>query len=175
MVRHGHVHVSVSRCGCNFGLLCMDQIIATFGIDWKILIVQIVNFSVLFAALSYLLYKPLLRLIEQRRTQIIESIANAERAENALKDADAKKIEIVTKASLEADGMLTAARDAAKAKEAAILTEARQRYERILAEGVLKSDELKREALEESREELARLIVLGIEKTLMKRSEQETA
>lgn len=153
----------------------MDQIIATFGIDWKILIVQIVNFSVLFAVLSYLLYKPLMRLIEQRRTQIIESIANAERAENALKDADAKKIEIVTKASIEAEGVLAAAREAAKAKEAAILSDARERYDRILAEGALKSEELKREALEESREEMARLIVLGVEKTLLEKSERATA
>jgi len=144
----------------------MEQIFGVFGVEWKMLLVQMANFGLLLAILWRFLYKPLTRLIEERRMQIIEGVANAERAETALKDAHAKKSEILTKATLEAEEVVTAARKAAKEKEAQILKEAEERHERILMEASLKGEELKREALEESREGIARLIVLGAEKTL---------
>lgn len=148
----------------------MEQILDVFGIDWRILIVQIVNFSILLGVLWYLLYGPLLRLIESRRTQIIEGVANAERAEAALRDADAKKAELITKASVEAEGILSTARTSGKQREAAIVTEAEQKAARLLAEATMKAEETQREALEKSREEIAKLIVLGVEKTLREKA-----
>lgn len=144
----------------------MDQIIATFGIDWKILLVQGLNFSVLLAALWYLLYRPITNLIESRRAQIIEGVANSERALAALKDSDAKKAEILTAAALEAESVIATARESAKKREATILAEAQEKYERALAEAMLKGEEIERAALLKSQEEIARLIVLGVEKTL---------
>jgi F-type H+-transporting ATPase subunit b len=144
----------------------MEQILDVFGIDWKILIVQVVNFTVLLALLWYLLYRPLLGLIEKRRTQIIEGVANAERAEVALKDADTKKAEIVTKASREAEGIVASARDAGKQKEAQLVREAEAKAGRIVAEANMRAEEAHREALLKSRDDIARLVVLGVEKTL---------
>jgi F-type H+-transporting ATPase subunit b len=144
----------------------MEQLISTFGIDWRILLVQIVNFSVLLGLLWYILYRPLVTLIENRRAQIIKGVADAERADVALRDADAKKTDIIAGASVEAEKIVAAARESGKAKEAQLMKEAQEKYERTLTEATLKGEEIKREALEESREEIARLIVLGAEKTL---------
>ena len=144
----------------------MEQLIDTFGIDWRILLVQIVNFGVLAALLWYVLYKPLVSLIENRRAQIIKGVADAERAEAAFKDADAKKSDIISEASIEADKIVSAARDTAKKKEAEIVKEGQQKHDRLLNEAGMKGEEIKRSALEESKEEIARLIVLGVEKTL---------
>jgi F-type H+-transporting ATPase subunit b len=116
--------------------------------------------------LWYLLYRPLLSLIEKRRAQIIESVANAERAETALKDADAKKAEIMTQASREAEGIVTAARDSGKTREATIVQDAEEKAARIVTEANMKAEELQREALEKSKDDIAKLVVLGVEKTL---------
>jgi len=148
----------------------MSQILNIFGIDWHILLVQVVNFAVLMGLLWYFLYKPFTKLIEERRAKIIEGVANAERAETTMRDADAKKGEIITKASLEAEAVVAAARTAARAREAQLTKEAQEKYERTLAEAALKGEEIKREALRESREEIARLIVLGVEKTLAQKN-----
>jgi len=144
----------------------MEQLVDTFGIDWRILLVQIVNFTVLATLLWYVLYRPLVSLIENRRAQIIKGVADAERAEAALKDADAKKSDIISEASIEADKIVSSARENAKKKEAEIVQEGQQKYERLLSEAAMKGEEIKRGALEESKEEIARLIVLGVEKTL---------
>jgi F-type H+-transporting ATPase subunit b len=97
----------------------MDQIITIFHVDWKILLVQIINFSLLMGVLWYVLYKPVTGLIESRRAQIIKGVADAERAEVALRDADAKKGEIITGAMLEAERLVTAAREQAEGKKVA--------------------------------------------------------
>jgi F-type H+-transporting ATPase subunit b len=144
----------------------MEQIIDVFGIDWKILVVQIVNFTLLLGVLWYFLYKPLTTLIENRRAQIIKGVADAERAEVALKDADTKKADILAKASIEAQDIVNASRTSGKAREAEIVQEAQEKYERMLAEAKLKSDELHRDALARSKQDIAKLVVLGVEKTL---------
>ncbi len=144
----------------------MNQIFGVFGVDLKILIVQMVNFGVLFGILWYLLYKPLTKFIESRRTQIIEGVAKAERAEAMLADAGAKKASIMTAAALESEKMLVQARESAKTKEEVLVRMAQEKAERITAEAQLAAADAKRNALEESREELARMVVLGVEKTL---------
>jgi len=144
----------------------MEQIIETFGIDWRVLIVQLVNFALLLGLLWHFLYKPLVKLIESRREQIIKGVADAERAEAALRDSDAKKSELLAQASIEADKLIAAAREKGKEKESDIIEDAKAKYERMLAEATMKGDEMKRQALEESKEEIAKLIVLGVEKTL---------
>lgn len=144
----------------------MEQIIDVFGIDWKILLVQIVNFTLLLGVLWYFLYKPLTTLIENRRAQIIKGVADAERAEVALKDADTKKADILAKASIEAQDIVNASRTSGKAREAEIVKEAQEKYERMLKEATQKSEELHREALARSKQDIAKLVVLGVEKTI---------
>ncbi len=144
----------------------MEQIFGVFGIDLKILIVQMVNFGVLFAILWYLLYKPLTKFIEGRRAQIIEGVAKAERAETMLADAGAKKASIITQATLESEKLLAQARESAKSKEDVLVRMAQEKADRIVSEAELAAADAKRNAIEESREELARMIVLGIEKTV---------
>jgi len=144
----------------------MEQIFGVFGVDLKILIVQMVNFGVLFGILWYLLYKPLTKFIEGRRAQIIEGVAKAERAEAMLADAGAKKASIITQATLESEKLLAQARESAKTKEDVLVRMAQEKAERITVEAQLAAADAKRNALEESREELARMVVLGVEKTL---------
>ncbi len=150
--------------------MTMEQIIEVFGIDWRILAIQILNFGILLGVLWYFLYKPITNLIENRRAQIIQGVADAERAAAALKDADAKKADILAAAALDAQALIAQARETAKSKETEIMREAQEKGERILAEATLKGEEVQREALVKSKEQIAQLIVLGAEKTLRERS-----
>ena len=48
----------------------MDEIIRVFGINWKLLAIQAVNFGLLLILLHRFLYKPLLKVIEERQMHI---------------------------------------------------------------------------------------------------------
>ena len=56
----------------------MSELFAAFGVYWKLLLVQAVNFGVLLAILSYVLYRPILRMIDARQKRIAEGVATAE-------------------------------------------------------------------------------------------------
>ena len=48
----------------------MAQVLSTFGIDWRLLIVNAVNFALVLLALWYFLYAPVMRMLESRRERV---------------------------------------------------------------------------------------------------------
>jgi F0F1-type ATP synthase membrane subunit b/b' len=50
----------------------MEAIVEAFGIDAHLIIVQIVNFAILMAALGYFLYTPILNLLRDREEKIAQ-------------------------------------------------------------------------------------------------------
>jgi F0F1-type ATP synthase membrane subunit b/b' len=118
---------------------------------------QVVNFGILLSVLWYILYRPITNLIESRRAQIIEGVANAERAETALRDSDAKKTDILAKASLEAEAIMTQARESAKKKEEIARQQSAKRKEEMRrAESAKKKEEIARQQSAKKKEEAMR-------------------
>ena len=66
----------------------MEQLFEAFGIDWKLLLAQAVNFGVLFVALTYFLYKPVLKTLDERKQKVAKGVTDAEAAEKMLAEAD---------------------------------------------------------------------------------------
>jgi len=147
----------------------MIEILNVFGINLTMMLIQAVNFSIVLGILWYFLYTPLMKMIEKRRADTIEAVANAERAANDLAEADTKKKEILTEATLTAEDMLKSARLQAKETEEQIISEAQGKSEDILSEAHTIGEETKKRYLDQSKDEIAKLVVLGIEKTLRNR------
>jgi len=58
----------------------MSDLFAAFGVNWKLLLVQAVNFGLLLSALTYFLYKPVLRMIDERREKVAEGVRTTQAA-----------------------------------------------------------------------------------------------
>ena len=69
----------------------MEQLISAFGIDVKLITIQIINFVVLAGLLSYFLYKPVLKILDEREEKIKQGIADAEEAAVAKASAVSEK------------------------------------------------------------------------------------
>jgi F-type H+-transporting ATPase subunit b len=125
------------------------EIAATFGVDWPHLMAQIISFSIVCALLYRLAYKPVLRMLEERRQQIAQGIANTEKINAALAAIESERRDIVASAHAEATRIVATARtvadrlkeqEAQRAAAAAnqIMTNAReaaaQEHVRMLAE-----------------------------------------
>jgi F-type H+-transporting ATPase subunit b len=149
----------------------MTEILNVFGIDFRVLILQAVNFGIVLVVLWYFLYRPLITLIEKRRKDTIEAVANAERASAELAEADTMRKEIVTRANIEAEGIVTSARQSAKETEAKLVSDAQTRTDLMLAEAKTQAEEAKKKAIAESQGEVAKLVVLGVEKMLRERTQ----
>ena len=55
----------------------MGPLLQAFGIEGHLLIAQLVNFGVLFVALMYLLYKPVMKTLDERRIVIAKGVEDA--------------------------------------------------------------------------------------------------
>ena len=84
-----------------------------FGVNWQLLISQIILFVIVALALKKFAYAPILEMLEQRRTRIAESLANADKIKSELANAQAKSQELIGQASQQAQKIIEEARAAA--------------------------------------------------------------
>ena len=91
----------------------MESIIATFGLDWKLLLAQPVNFFVLLAVLRFTVYRPLLAVMKKRQKTIETGLEKAIEADERLasiseiqlqktREAEKRGVEIIHEAELKA-------------------------------------------------------------------------
>ena len=96
----------------------ISEIAHQFGVTWQLLISQIVLFVIVAVALKKFAYGPILKVLEERRQKIAESLANAERIKQDLASAQAKSHEILNQANAQSNKLIEDARAvAAKVQE----------------------------------------------------------
>jgi len=83
------------------------------GIEWRILVTQLISFSIVFFVLWKLAYKPIFTLLQVRRVKITESLANAEKIKAELARTEADRQEILAQAGDQANKLIEDARAAA--------------------------------------------------------------
>lgn len=111
----------------------VEQIARTFGVAWPHLIAQTLSFTVVCALLYWLAYRPILRMLEQRRQQIADGLANAEKVRAELAKTEAQRHEVLLHAHTEAKGIVREARETAARIEALGSQQANATAQDILA------------------------------------------
>jgi F-type H+-transporting ATPase subunit b len=112
--------------------------IGSLGINGKALIIQLITFVLAFLVLQHWAFKPLLRIMAERRKTIDSGVSLGEQMKKEKAELEAKVDEILHKARLDADKILADAHDggrqaiaeaesAAKAKAEAVLAAADER------------------------------------------------
>lgn len=144
----------------------MEQLIEAFGIDWRLIIIQVFNFGLLLAVLTYFLYKPILKMLNEREDKIAQGIKDAEAAARAMAEATEEKKVVMAGANKEAEAMTARAKEHAVVSADAIVAAAQVKAEQVAKEAVMRSEELKAAALKESEAEIAKLAILAAEKIL---------
>jgi F-type H+-transporting ATPase subunit b len=142
------------------------ELLASFGVTWPALIAQVVVFAFLFLVLLKFAYGPILKVLDERKTKIAAGLEDAEKAKQALLEADKLRDEVVTKASLQATQIVAEAQ-----KMASVLAEKRNQ------ESIAQAEEIIRKAREatqldydrmlgELKREVGKLVVATTEKVV---------
>ncbi|MCF7668423.1 MAG: F0F1 ATP synthase subunit B [Verrucomicrobia bacterium] len=85
-----------------------------FGVDGPHLIAQIVSFSIVAYVLHRFAYRPILKVLEERRDRIAESLENAEKIKAELAETEEKRAEVIKKANRRADELIAHAKASAE-------------------------------------------------------------
>ena len=141
----------------------MNEILGTFGIDWRLLLVNGANFALALLVLWYFLYAPLQRMLEERRQKVAQGVADALAAREALEGIEKSRAQKLAAAGKEADALLARARETAGNKQRELTAAAEAAAAGAIKEAHEQAQELKARAIEESKREVAALIVLGME------------
>jgi len=144
----------------------MSELASVFGLDWRLLIIQACDLAVLLGLLWYFLYRPILRIIDERRNKVAEGVRVAEAAGKKLEEAQSKSEDIVGGAVREAEQIVADARTHARERGEEIVSAAEERAAASLRDAQMKADEAKRLAMEASQREIARAAMLAAEKIL---------
>lgn len=142
----------------------MSAVLTTFGVDWHLLLINAINFGLLLLVLWYFLYAPVMKMLEERRERVVQGVRDAEAAAQKLHEIEASRASVLTAAGKEADALVAAARAAGTQKERDLVQKGEAAAERAVAEAQAQALELKARSIEESKQEVAKLIVLGMEK-----------
>lgn len=125
----------------------MQAFVSQLGIDWRLFLSQAVNFFLLLVILRLLVYKPLLRVLKERRVKIEEGLLKTEEAGRRLGEIDLISKERLKKAEQEALELLRRAEQNAKQTEEALLRSAKEKQEEILSSAQKVAESKREESL----------------------------
>jgi F-type H+-transporting ATPase subunit b len=91
----------------------IEEIARTFGVDWPHLIAQIISFCIVCVLLYRFAYRPVLRMLGDRRQLIAEGLANAEKTKAELTLTETQRQEVMVQANAQAAKFIEEARAAA--------------------------------------------------------------
>ena len=137
----------------------IETIARTFGVDWPHLISQMVSFSIVCVVLYLLAYKPILRILEERRQQIATGLARAEQIKAALARIESERLEILAKADAAGRQLIDEARAAAARVQAEETKKATAAAEQIVTRANEATERERARMLAELKHEVGRLVV----------------
>lgn len=144
----------------------MSELIRQLGIDWKLLLSQAVNFAVLLVVLRMFAYKPLLKIMRERRQKIEEGLQKSDEATKRLHEVDELAKRKTRAAEEEALSIIRKTELRAKQIETKLLGDARRKESTIIESARLAAEKKEDEAREAFNREAARLVKAAVVKTV---------
>lgn len=137
----------------------VEQIARTFGVDWSHLLAQIISFSIVCFLMHRFAYKPVLKMLGDRRKQIEQGIADTEKIKVQLAQTEAERHEIMLNADAGASKLIEEARSAATRIQQQETQKAIVAAEQIILKSRQAAEQEHAQMLEELKREVGHMVV----------------
>ena len=144
----------------------MSDLITNLGIDWRLLLAQIVNFALLFWLLQRFAFVPLGKFLSERSKKIEKGLKDAEFAAGEREKLKMLRIKMLAEGQKEVKTMMSEARLRSDKEIESMWEKAKQRKEQLVGEARQEIEEEKARVLGQARAEVAQLVLLVSEKVL---------
>ena len=142
------------------------EILHAFGVEWKLLAIQALNFSVVLFVLYRYAYTPISTILAKRETEIAKGVAAAQAAQEEAQATAAAKEGILIAAREEGGKIVDELRKQGFESQHKIVHQAQEMSQTILAEAQSKAQEERAHLLRESEKEIAKTALLAAEKIM---------
>ena len=146
----------------------MAELFSKLGIDWRLLIANLVTFFIVLGLLAKFAFKPLMAVMERRRGVIDQSLKDAEAIKEERTALDHYKAETLKKARTEALHIVQGAKkDAEQVKQQVMAEASREASDLMVRTKQALADE-QRSMIAEAKAQLADLVVQATGKLIAK-------
>lgn len=151
----------------------MEELLKNLGINWKLFLIQIVNFAILLFLLKKFLYKPILKILEERKNKINEGLRRAEEIEQKVNEIKKTRERILNRANQKAEEVLAKAQNLAEDRKKEILIQAQEKGREMLKREEKTAIRQKEKIMSEAKCEIADLVVLVTEKLVKEKLSED--
>jgi len=143
------------------------------GINMPLLVAFVINFLILFGLLTLVLYKPVLRMLDERSNRIKESMDRAEATKAEYAHAQEEVAKQLNQAREEGRAMVSQAAQVAERVKEEAKEEARREAEAIVGRVRIELEEERDKALGELRKEFVDISIAAAEKVISESLDKE--
>lgn len=136
------------------------------GINWGLLIAQLFNVGLVVWLFSVLLYKPILKMLNDRTERIQAGLQEAERVKAQMVDSRREYEAELAKARQEAAGILAQAQERARVQEAEMIAQAQERARQIEVDARERAEREREQMLRDLKGQMAQLVSMTAEKVI---------
>ena len=144
------------------------NILNDFGVEPLLLLAQIINFIILLYILKRFLYKPILKVLEERKKRIETSMRQADDMQNRFDESAKKQEEFLNKGREEATRIVEEAKQEARALSTLIQAETKQNIQDSLKKNQESLELEQQKMVAEARGQIVDMIASATEKVVTK-------
>jgi F-type H+-transporting ATPase subunit b len=151
----------------------MDGIIEAFHLDIKLLMAQIINFTIVLAVLYKFAYQPLLKVMNERTGKIEKGLEDAKKSQEQLEKAEKIRKEKIIEAKKEAKQILEKMQTLAENNKEKTVQKAQEEAQEIIEKAKKTIEAEKEKMIKEVRQEIGELTGLALEKILDEKKDKD--
>lgn len=136
------------------------------GINLGFLIVQILNFAIIFIVLKAWVYKPLTNMLEERRKKIAQGLEDARVAADARANAEEEATKIISSAQSKAADVIKEATVRAEAAQKEFTQDAQKEIEKARKDALAHVEEERNRLLSEMRSDVSAIAIAAAQKLI---------
>ena len=136
------------------------------GIQPISLLLQSINFLLLLLILKKFLYKPILKVLADRKKKIEEGLSYSDKMKSEFEKSEKKRDEILARARNDGKTIIEEAKRAAKKREEELLEKAQGQVQEIMAKGKRDIDSMKEDLVKDLRREAVEIAEKIVEKVI---------
>jgi len=142
------------------------EIFKSFGIQPVLLLAQIVNFLIILFLLKKFFYKPIIKILDDRKQRIAESLQNAQTIEERLKKTEEKSAQILDETRKNAQELLDETKKEAERISTQAQAESRKTIEQTIAQATKQIESQRLQMRKQLQKETLGLVLEVVKKVL---------
>ncbi len=140
------------------------NVLGTLGIDWKLFLAQLINVAIIILVLRTWVFKPLGKMLEDRKKKIEDGLKHAHEADQRLRSAKEQEEATMAEARMEARKIVEDSRGAGEKERLERVEHAKQEIDAQVADAKEKIVQERKDALETVRREVGELVMAATKK-----------